>query len=101
MDNGSAASVHLLRAQYSIDSTYEESREGHTPHHTPCHTCHQPMIKITDPTENCHLIVPLFYVDQSSSLFSIPGSYEFEMYRFTLCTHVHTHNMLKNFKPGT
>lgn len=53
--DGSESSVEILRSQYSIDTAYEESREGLS------------QLSHLTPT-----------TDQSS-LFSMPSSYEFEM----------------------
>ena len=83
--------MEVVRAQYSINSAYEESREGlsQLSHLTPVNGKNNRFNRKLSPN-SCFVLC----IDQSSSLFSIPGSYEFEMtstqrYRFTLCTHMH------------
>lgn len=74
MDDGSESSVEILRTQYSIDNAYEESREGisQLSHLTPSNGKSKQSLE--------EIMVSLIvYVDQSSSLFSIPANYEFEI----------------------
>lgn len=54
MDDGSESSVEILRAQHSIDTAYEESREGlsQLTHLTP--------VNGKSRTQYIDLIIPLF-----------------------------------------
>ena len=86
MDDGSESSVEILRTQYSIDTAYEESREGisQLSHLTPSNGKSKQSLE--------EIMVSLIvYVDQSSSLFSIPANYEFEITSTQRCLYLYMH----------